>query len=433
MREPPRLRGFELLSSFNEFRKDGLTILERLTKRHGDLVCAKVLGRHFYLINHPDYIRHVVIDNRGNYMKAQGNYRSKRLLGDAMQLNSGDMARRLRRIMSPVFQQARLTREYCGLLAEATREAVERWNAGARPTLTRELRELALKAMVQVTFGTKPGADTAELAAAFTDAQSGLGEFAPPDWIPLPVNRRFHAAADRLDREVIARIKSRRAIGAIGPDFLSCFVSLGDEGLTDSEMRNELIALVTAGSDGIGISLNQTMSHLASYPEVDETLQKESAQVLDGRLATYEDLANLPYSELVVKESMRVAPPAGSVVRIAVGADEIGGCSIPAGSRVLFSSWVMHRDPRWFDEPLRFKPERWTPAFERGLPICAYLPFGRGPRTCIGAALAMVSLRLMIVTITQRYRFRTAVPTQEAAARPFHPAATLELALEARS
>src|SRR6185295_5209597 len=131
-------------------------------------------------------------------------------------------------------------------------------------------------------------------------------------------------------------------------------------------------------------------------------LRAEVSEVLGGRPATHNDLAGLPYSEQVVKEVLRVAPPAGIVTRAVVDADEIGGWSIRAGSQLFISAWVLHRDPRWFDEPLSFKPERWTADFERELPACAYLPFGRGPRSCVAGGMSTVILRLMLVTLTQK-------------------------------
>jgi cytochrome P450 len=219
---------------------------------------------------------------------------------------------------------------------------------------------------------------------------------------------------DALDHNVYGQIKARRASGATGPDLLSCYVSLPGDGLTDREIRNELLSMMAAAYGTMGIALYQMMRQVASHAAVDDLLHGEATRALGGRAATSEDLADLPYSEQVVKESLRVAPPAGALMRIVAAEDEIGGWRIRRGSRLFVSPWVTHRDPRWFDEPLRFKPERWTPDFERTLPPCAYLAFGRGARMCIAGAMSTVILRLMLVTIMQRYQLRAVAPQAEA-------------------
>jgi cytochrome P450 len=433
MREPPGPRGVELFSSLNDFRKNGLIALERLAQRYGDIVCARIAGRRFYMLVHPDHIRHVLFDKRDNYLRSTGNNRERRFFGNSMQVNNGDEARRLRRIMSPMFQHARMTRDYCGIVVDLTRAAVDRWATHPGSALMDDLLELALNASVQIHFGTSPGSETDELAALFRDADAVRNSAMMPDWLPTPVNRKYHAAVDRLNRDVYARIKARRASGAVGPDMLSSLVSLPGDGLTDVEIRDALVSTLGAGADGLGIALNQMMRQIASHPAVDEKLHDEATSVLGGGPASYEKLADLPYSEQVVKESMRLVPPSGAMVRLVAAEDEIGGWKIRLGSRVLMSSWVTQRDPRWFDEPLSFKPERWTPAFEHTLPTCANLTFGRGPRTCIGAAMAMVTLRLMIVTIAQRYRPRNADPGRKSAAVPFNRGDDLGIVLEARN
>jgi cytochrome P450 len=161
------------------------------------------------------------------------------------------------------------------------------------------------------------------------------------------------------------------------------------------------------------------MRQVASHPDVDERLRGEVVGVLQGRPATHQDLANLPYAEQVVKETLRVAPPAGVVARDVVAGDQIGGFEIRPGSQLFASAWVIHRDPRWFDEPLRFMPERWTADFERTLPACAYLPFGRGPRACIAGGMSMLILQLVLVTLTQQYRLRAGPDAQADAPRKF--------------
>jgi cytochrome P450 len=415
MSDPPGPRGAALVSALNDWRKNGLlAAFEHLAQRYGDIVCTKFPGRPVYLLNNPDYIRHVLIDNRNSYLKSKGSKHGQRYFNNSMQLSNGDEARRIRRIINPVFQQSRVTRDYCGVVVEATRAAADGWTAGLRPTLTHDLMELALTVAVQMHFGTKPGAETAELADLFREAHDRLGGRLLPTWIPASANRRYYAAMDALDRHVYARIKARRASGAIGPDLLSCFVSLTGDGMTDHEIRNELVSMMAAGYTSIGIAICQTMRQVASHPSVDDLLHSEATRSLEGRPAGYEDLANLPYSEQVVMESLRTAPPAGALMRIVDAADEIGGWKIRRGSRVFISPWVTHRDPRWFDEPLRFKPERWTADFERTLPPCAYLPFGRGSRICIAGAMSMVILRLMLVTIIQRYQLRATAPHPEA-------------------
>ncbi len=310
MLKPPGPRGLELFSVLNDWRKSGLAAFERLAQRHGDIVYAKFPGRRAYLLNHPDYIRHVLMDNRGNYLKLNNNKNAQRYFGSSMQISNGDDALRLRRALNPAFQHLRVTRGYCPPVVEATRAAADRWTSGPRPALTQDLAELALTAHVQIHFGTRPGAETDELAALFRNANGPLSGFLPPGWIPVRANRKYHAAIDVLNRDVYARIQMRRASGAIGPDLLSCFVSLAGDGLTDLEIRNELLSMMATYTT-IAIALNQTMRQVASLPAVDDMLHDEATQALEGRPGAYQDLANLPYSEQVVKEALRAAPPAG--------------------------------------------------------------------------------------------------------------------------
>jgi cytochrome P450 len=165
--------------------------------------------------------------------------------------------------------------------------------------------------------------------------------------------------------------------------------------------------MMSAGYVSIGIALGQMMRQIASHPQVDERLRREVNEVLGARQATGHDLASLPYCEQVVKETLRVAPPAGVVSRRVVADDRIAGWDIRAGSQLFASAWALHRDPRWFEDPHRFDPDRWTADFEQSLPACAYLPFGRGPRSCIAGGLSMMILRLVLVTLMQKYRLRT--------------------------
>ena len=419
MQLPPGPRGIQIFAALDDWRKNGLIALERLKQQYGDIPCVKFPGHRLYILNHPDYIRRVLIENRDNYLRSEVGRRERRFFGDSMQVRNGEEARRLRRIIGPIFRHSLMARDYCKVVVDLTQSMVDSWTTFPSAALMDELMQGALKASVQIHFGTRPGAETNELAMLFQEAEEFRIQGAFPDWVPTAVNCKYRHAVDRLNREVFARITERRALGAIGSDLLSVFVSQPDSGLTDVEIRDSLVSTTAAAADGIGIALNQTIRQIASNPRVNDALHDEAAKVLEGRPVRYIDLASLPYSEKVVKEALRLVPPSGAMVRLAAGEDEIGGWRIRPGSRLLISSWVMHRDARWFDEPYSFKPERWTEEFECSLPACAYLPFGRGPRTCLGATMATLILRLMLVTIAQRHRPRATEPNQQFNVRPF--------------
>lgn len=419
MNLPPGPRGIQVFTALDDWRKNGLVALERLAQQYGDIPCVKFPGHRLYMLNHPDYIRRVLIENRDNYLRSEGSQRERRFFGNSMQVTNGQEAQRLRRIIGPIFQHSLMARDYCKVVVDLTRSMVDSWTTFPSAALIDELMQSALKASVQIHFGTRPGDETNELATLFCEADKFRIRSTIPDWIPTAGNRKYRHAINRLNREVFALITARRALGAIGSDLLSVFVSQPDSGLTDVEIRNSLVSTTAAGADGIGIALNQTIRQIAANPRVNDALHDEAAKVLKGRPVRYDDLVSLPYSEQVVKEALRLVPPSGAMVRLAADEDEIGGWRIRPGSRLLMSSWVMHRDARWFDEPYSFKPERWTEEFEHSLPTCAYMPFGRGPRTCLGATMATLILRLMLVTIAQRHRPRATEPNHPENVRPF--------------
>jgi cytochrome P450 len=257
-----------------------------------------------------------------------------------------------------------------------------------------------------------------------------------PEWVPTPRNRRYCKAVVELDAEVMQRIRARRSDSSQRPDLLSMFVQLqnGDGWImSDRQVRDELIAMMSAGYQSVGIALNQTLRLVAENPSVDAQLAEELA-ILGHRAPAAADLAQLTYADRIVKESLRCCPPAGVIGRRAVSADTVGGWTIPAGARVYLSAWAMHHDPRFYEAPLAFRPERWTQEFERSLPICAYFPFGRGPRGCIAGALSTFIVQLILVIIAQRYRLEAlrVIPARLASWPNFLAQGGLQIAIHPR-
>jgi cytochrome P450 len=240
------------------------------------------------------------------------------------------------------------------------------------------------------------------------------------DWLPLPHIRRSVAARRQLDAIVYGMIRERRASRADRGDLLSMLLMAQDESegrMTDRQVRDEAMTIFLAGHETTANALTWTWYLLSRSPDVERRLHEEIDRVLGGRLPSIDDLPSLPYVERVATESMRLYPPAWIVGRRAIAPYQVGEYTIPRRAIVVMSQWVVHRDARWYPEPERFDPDRWTPAFKAALPPFAYFPFGGGPRRCIGESFAWMELSLAIATIAQRWRFEL-VPGHPVAPRP---------------
>jgi cytochrome P450 len=229
--------------------------------------------------------------------------------------------------------------------------------------------------------------------------------------LPLPANKRYRRAAAELDAVVFETIAQRRASPAHEDDLLGRFLASHDDdgsGMSDRQLRDELVTLFLAGHETTALALSFCCYLLAKHPEVEGRLAAELEDVLGGQLPAVEHVGRLRYTEWVVKESMRLYPPAPSIGREALADCEIGGYAVPKGTQIALMQWIVHRDPRWFDQPEAFRPERWDNDLARRIPRCAYFPFGDGPRICIGNQFAMMEAILGLATIYQRFHLELA-------------------------
>ncbi|HEY0190171.1 MAG TPA: cytochrome P450 [Kofleriaceae bacterium] len=410
----PGPRGLALVHTALDYHRHGLSALERMVARYGDVVRVELPGIRAFLFGHPELIQHVLVRQRDRYLKINGGRNVQRFFGNAMQLNNGDYARHLRRTLAHAFQPDRIAAVHTAPIVRATEALIDRWAPGPRPSLTAELMDLALDITVELHLGAAPGEDTRQLGRLFTAAIGSLRDFMLPEWAPTPHNRRYHAAVAALDAAVMSRIAARRRDGATGGDLMASFLAMEDDHgqpLSDRQIRDELITMMAAGYQSVGIAINQTLRLVAEHPEVDRQLAAELATVLGDRLPGADDLARLSYGQKVVKEALRSCPPAGVLARRAAVDDVVAGVQIPAGARVFLSAWAMHRDPRYYVEPAAFRPERWTSELERSLPMCAYFPYGRGARACIAGSLSSFIIQLVVTLVVRRYRLEALRPT----------------------
>ena len=413
--DPPGPKGRLLGENLREYARDPLGFLSGCAREHGDVVRLRFMGQTFYLLSNPDLIEYVLVENNRNFNKTRLLRRNRRLLGEGLLTSEGEFWRRQRRLAQPAFHRKRVA-AYGEVMVAFAERSLEGWRDGETIDVHEEMMRLTLEVVAKCLFDADVRAEANDVGramkVALEDFSSQRRLIRIPKSIPTPHNLRFERAARRLDEIVRAIIEEHRKSGDEDRgDLLSMLMLAEDESgqrMTDKQLRDEVMTLFLAGHETTANVLSWAFWLLSLNAEADAKLAAELGRVLGGRVPTVADLPNLPYVERVLKESMRLYPPAWVMGREAIGECEVGGYRMPTGTTALMSQWVAHRDPRYHHDPERFDPDRWTAEYEEGLPRFAYFPFGGGPRQCIGASFAMTEARLILAAIAQRFRMELA-------------------------
>jgi len=423
---------FDLLA----FRRDPLRFLTRIAREHGDIVHFRIGPQHVLLLNHPDLVRDALVTRADCFHKGRALQRAKRLLGEGLLTSEGEHHRRQRRLAQPAFHRKRID-SYGALMVEYAARDSARWQDGETRDIAHEMMRLTLAIVGKTLFDADVESEADEIGGALTQILELFQMLLLPyseylERLPLPANRRFTRARAALDAVIYRIIEERRASGTDRGDLLSMLLVAQDEedsasgGMSDEQLRDEVMTIFLAGHETTANALAWTWYLLAQNPEAEARLHAELDAVLEGgRLPTVEDLPRLRYTEMVLAESMRLYPPAWVIGRLAIKDYAVGGAVAEKGALVLLSQYVMHRDARFFPDPLRFDPERWTPEAKESRPQYSYFPFGGGARRCIGEGFAWMEGTLLVATIARRWRMRlvsghAVVPHPRITLRPKH-------------
>ena len=415
---PPGPKGALPGLPFLSFARNPLGFLSGVAREYGDVVYFGGMSDEFYLLNHPDHITHVLVTHNASFMKGRGLQRAKRLLGEGLLTSEPPLHRRQRRLAQPAFHKQRVN-AYASLMVDyALKLECERWQDGRTLDVAQEMMHLALTIVGKTLFGTETEAEAEEVRDALSASMASFARFMMPfaellGRLPLPANRRFEQSRARLDAVIYRIIEERRASGEDRGDLLSMLLKAQDEegdggGMTDEQLRDEAMTIFLAGHETTANAMAWTWYLLSQDEMVETRLREELDRVMAGRTPTVEDVPKLEYTRAVIAESMRLYSPAWTMGRRAIEAHTLGGYAIEKDALVLASQWVVHRDPRWWDDAETFRPERWLTDNRR--PKYAYFPFGGGNRVCIGESFAWTEAILLLATIAQQWRF-TAVTT----------------------
>jgi cytochrome P450 len=444
----PGPHGAPVVGSALELQRDILGTYERARRRYGDVVRFVIgppgLRSRLYVLFHPDAVRHVLATEADRYRKDNQFYEEVRwALGDGLLGSQDERWLRQRRFIQPLFTRRRIA-AYAQAMVDEAAEVVERWRpaaAGGRPVdLHGEMSRLTLRVVGNLLFGSDVERAVPVVAYAFPVLGSYARKraFAPvrlPRGWPLPSNRRAAQAQRAVYTVCDELIASRRATGAQGGDLLSLLVAArdGDERLDDSEIRDQVLIFMLAGHDTTAIALTFALHLLGRHGDAQRRVRDEVDTVIGDRTPTADDVAALQYTTMVLKEAMRLYPPAWGLGRKATAADRIDGYEISAGADVAVSAWVTHRHPAFWEEPERFIPERFAPEREADRHRHAYFPFGAGPRACIGQYFSMLEAVIALAVITQHYELSSVSERVPLVPRiTLHPAAPVPCRLMPR-
>lgn len=380
--------------------------------RYGDLYKVQTRDGALFVARHPEHLRDVLVTHAAKYTKQHSAFRQlARVLGEGLLTSDGAAWQRQRRMVQPAFARGRME-GYARVMVEEAARTVSTWRDGEAREVSADMMALTLRVVSRTLFGHDAAGDVGDVARAMKDFQeiSSRPDLLPA-WVPSPSRRRLHRAVATLDGVIHDIVAKRRAAGpaGAGDDLLQHLLDAVDEegdggGLSPREMRDQLVTLFLAGHETTSHALTWTLYLLSQNPDAERRLHDELDAALGGRAPTLADLDALPYTEQVIKESMRLYPPVYMVARKASEDTTLGGHPVPRGSEVVLWIYLTHRDPRWFPDHAAFRPERFAPEAEAALPKHAFMPFGAGPRACIGRGFAMMEAKLLLAVMAQRHR-----------------------------
>jgi cytochrome P450 len=406
-----------LVGNALELSRDWMGYLVDCARKYGDAVFFRFFGVPICLLVHPDYIEYVLVTNQSNFVKSRDYRVLVHVMGEGLLTAEGETWRGQRKLVQSAFHHENIV-EYGKVMVDCTARMLDAWENDIVRDIHQDMTRLTLEIVTQALFG-------ATVQDRATDVATGLKSmmeefswhasisFILPEFVPLPISRRLRRGIRLLDNVFHSIIQERRADPVGRNDLLGALLQMRHSDgrpMNDQELRDEMMTLLLAGHETTAVCLSWTWYLLALNKQTETKLFGEIEDVLGDRDPTVADVPRLCYTEWVIKESMRLYPPAWGIGRRAVSGFEVGGYRLPAGTNIFLMQWITQRDGRFFPDPECFKPERWEgeSVHNNNLPRFAYFPFGGGPRKCIGASFAMMEAVLLLATMARRFRFEIA-------------------------
>src|ERR1700723_4702931 len=418
-RFPPGFQRNLLWFAFRKFRPGNpILLFQHLAEKYGDIAHYKIGWHHIVFLNHPEYIREVLVVQNDNFIKERTVQRTRMLLGEGMITSEDAQHRAQRQVAQPAFHR-QCIQEYATAIVDEAARARESWKDGEQRDISIDMMHLTLKIVARTLFAADLQHEVLELADAINRIM-GLYNFLvmlpAAEWLVHlrpPGLAAFVEARKRIDAVVYRMIDAHRRHSGNGGSLLdlmlaaSSYESESAQGPeTQQALRDQVITIFLAGSETVANALVWTWYLLSQNPDCERRCHEEVDSVLQGRLPTGEDVPRLRYVEMVLAESMRLYPPAWAMGRYARNDFQLGEFLLPAKTTVLISQFVTHRDERFFPNPLRFDPERFTPEAKSRRTRLTYFPFGAGVRQCIGESFAWMEGVLLLATLAQKWKLR---------------------------
>jgi cytochrome P450 len=442
-RFPPGFQRNLLWFAWRRFRPaNPIFLFQHLTEKYGDIAHYKIGWNHIVFLNHPDYIREVLVVQNDNFIKERTVRRSKMLLGEGMITSEGAEHRVQRQVAQPAFHRQQIP-EYAATMVREAERMRDSWRDGEERNVARDMMHLTLNVVAQTLFATDLREEVDELADAINRIM-GLYNFLvmlpAAEWLVHlrpPGLAAFVRARKRIDRAVYRMIEAHRKQGAADKtSLLDLMLAASPDGSAASEqsLRDQVITIFLAGYETVANVLAWTWYLLSENPQCEQRLHDEINRELKGHAPAFNDIPRLRYTEMVLAESMRLHPPAWAMGRYALADFRLGDFFLPAKTTVLMSQFITHRDPRFFPDPLRFDPERFTAEAKSRRTKLTYFPFGAGARQCIGESFAWMEAVLLLSTLAQKWKLKL-VPGQIVEPEPLitlRPKYGMRMKVEAR-
>lgn len=411
---PPGPKGMFPFGNAHQLIRHWSGYSAQCAREFGDVVLYHFFHVPIIMVSHPDPIEFILVKNPGNFLKSRDYAAIRSFLGNGLLTSEGSFWQSQRQLIQPAFRHENIA-SYAQIMSDSAATQLSRWSDGETRDIHQEMSELTLDIVAKSLFGSAVahksrfiGTEIATVMDRFM-SQATMS-FLLPEKFPLPKGPRLLRSQYRLGKVIQSIIQDRRKNPTTSNDLLQTLLAAQDEHgtrMTDAQLQDEIMTLFMAGHETTANALSWTWYLLAQCPEAEQQLHAELDSLLAGAPPTLADLPRLPYTEMVIKESLRLYPPAWGIGRLSINDLELNGYRIPARTNIFLMQWHTHRDARFFPDPERFDPGRWRddPVRRGRIPRFAYFPFGGGPRVCVGAGFAMMEATLLVATIAQRYSF----------------------------